>query len=48
MGFAMVKRLPAGGVDVTIYHRTREKAEPLVKLGANIVDSVADSPRRES
>ncbi len=42
MGFAMVRRLLASGVDVTVYNRTREKAEPLTKLGAKIADAASD------
>ena len=42
MGFAMAKRLLAGGYDVSVYNRTRSKVEPLAELGAKIVDS----PRR--
>ena len=42
MGFALVTRLLAAGEDVTVYNRTRSKAEPLAALGAKIVDSPAD------
>jgi len=41
MGFAMAKRLIAAGVDVTVYNRTRAKAQPLVERGARIAESVA-------
>jgi 3-hydroxyisobutyrate dehydrogenase len=41
MGFAMAKRLVAAGVDVTVYNRTRAKAQPLVERGARLADSVA-------
>jgi 3-hydroxyisobutyrate dehydrogenase len=37
MGFEMVKRLLEGGYDVSVYNRTRSKAEPLVHLGATLV-----------
>ena len=40
MGAAMVKRLLAAGIDVTIYNRTKAKAEPLLNLGAKFADSV--------
>jgi 3-hydroxyisobutyrate dehydrogenase len=40
MGFAMAKRLLAAGHDVSVYNRTRSKAEPLAEHGAKIVDSL--------
>jgi 3-hydroxyisobutyrate dehydrogenase len=42
MGYAMAARLLQAGCQVTIYNRTRAKAEPLRALGASIVDSPAD------
>ena len=39
MGFAMAKRLLEAGCDVTVYNRTRAKAEPLEPCGARIVDT---------
>jgi 3-hydroxyisobutyrate dehydrogenase len=47
MGFAMAKRLLAAGYDVTVYNRTRSKAEPLVALGAKIVDSPSELRDRD-
>ena len=41
MGSSIVRRLLAGGHDVTVWNRTREKAEPLLAEGARW----ADSPR---
>lgn len=41
MGYAMAERLLRAGCHVTIYNRTRAKAEPLAPLGASIVDSPA-------
>jgi 3-hydroxyisobutyrate dehydrogenase len=41
MGYAMAARLLRAGCQVTIYNRTRAKAEPLAPLGASIVDSPA-------
>ncbi|OIQ80845.1 2-(hydroxymethyl)glutarate dehydrogenase [mine drainage metagenome] len=38
MGFALATRLLEAGHDVTVYNRTRAKAEPLVGLGAKVVD----------
>lgn len=42
MGFSMAKRLLEAGADVSIYNRTRSKAEPLAELGGKIVDSPKD------
>ena len=42
MGFQLATRLLEGGHDVTVYNRTRAKAEPLVQLGAKVVDSPSD------
>ncbi len=39
MGYAMAKRLLDAGSDVTIYNRTRSKAEPLVEYGGKVVDT---------
>ncbi|HLL26635.1 MAG TPA: NAD(P)-dependent oxidoreductase [Xanthobacteraceae bacterium] len=42
MGFPMAERLLRAGHDVSIWNRTRAKAEPLAKEGGKIVDKVAD------
>ena len=42
MGYAMVTRLLNAGHPVSVYNRTRAKAEPLTVYGAVIVDSIAD------
>ncbi len=42
MGEAMVKRLLAAGNAVSVWNRTRSKAEPLAAYGATIVDRKAD------
>ena len=39
MGYPMAKRLLDAGGDVTIYNRTRSKAEPLTEFGGRIVDT---------
>ena len=39
MGYAMVERLISAGADVSVWNRTREKAEPLAEKGARVVDS---------
>ncbi len=47
MGYAMAARLLAAGCDVAVWNRTRAKAEPLVELGARIVDSPAELADRD-
>jgi 3-hydroxyisobutyrate dehydrogenase len=42
MGYAMAERLAKAGCDLTVYNRTREKAEPLARYGAKIVPRPAD------
>jgi 3-hydroxyisobutyrate dehydrogenase-like beta-hydroxyacid dehydrogenase len=47
MGFEMASRLLAGGYDVTVYNRTKSKAEPLTESGARIVDRPVDLADRD-
>jgi 3-hydroxyisobutyrate dehydrogenase-like beta-hydroxyacid dehydrogenase len=47
MGFAMAGRLLKAGFDVTIYNRTKSKAEPLTELGGTIVNTPADLADRD-
>jgi 3-hydroxyisobutyrate dehydrogenase-like beta-hydroxyacid dehydrogenase len=47
MGFALATRLLEGGFELAVYNRTRAKAEPLAKLGAQIVDRPADLADRD-
>jgi 3-hydroxyisobutyrate dehydrogenase-like beta-hydroxyacid dehydrogenase len=42
MGAAMASRLARAGVKVTVWNRTRAKAEPLAELGCSIADSIAE------
>ncbi|CAL8976573.1 2-(hydroxymethyl)glutarate dehydrogenase [Rhodoplanes serenus] len=42
MGYAMAERLVKSGHDVSIWNRTRSKAEPLAKLGGKVVDRPSD------
>lgn len=42
MGAMLIRRLLSAGCDVSVYNRTKAKAEPLAAYGAKIVDSVAD------
>lgn len=43
MGSAMVERLLLAHYSVTVFNRTPEKAEPLIKLGAKNATSIADA-----
>jgi len=42
MGFALAERLLKAGVKLSVYNRTRAKAEPLVAQGATVVESLAE------
>jgi 3-hydroxyisobutyrate dehydrogenase-like beta-hydroxyacid dehydrogenase len=42
MGFEMAKRLAIGGCNVSVWNRTRAKAEPLAQYGAKIVDTLPE------
>jgi 3-hydroxyisobutyrate dehydrogenase-like beta-hydroxyacid dehydrogenase len=42
MGFDMAKRLAQAGCDVTVWNRTRSKAEPLTAYGAKIADRASE------
>jgi 3-hydroxyisobutyrate dehydrogenase-like beta-hydroxyacid dehydrogenase len=42
MGYEMAGRLAKGGADVTVWNRTRAKAEPLTQYGAKVADKVTD------
>jgi 3-hydroxyisobutyrate dehydrogenase-like beta-hydroxyacid dehydrogenase len=42
MGAELVRRLLAAGCDVSVYNRTKAKAQPLTALGAKVVDTAAD------
>ena len=45
MGFEMAKRLAQGGCDITVWNRTRSKAEPLVAYKAKIASSLRELGR---
>jgi 3-hydroxyisobutyrate dehydrogenase-like beta-hydroxyacid dehydrogenase len=47
MGASLVTRLLAAGHDVSVWNRTRAKAEPLAESGAKVVDSPADLADRD-
>ena len=42
MGYQMAERLLNAGQDVSIWNRTKSKAEPLAKLGGEVVDKPVD------
>jgi 3-hydroxyisobutyrate dehydrogenase len=42
MGLPMAERLLKAGYDVSIWNRTRSKAEPLAKLGGKVVDNLLE------
>jgi 3-hydroxyisobutyrate dehydrogenase-like beta-hydroxyacid dehydrogenase len=42
MGFEMARRLAKAGCDITVWNRTRAKAEPLAKDGAKIADGLPE------
>jgi 3-hydroxyisobutyrate dehydrogenase len=42
MGYAMAEWLLKSGYDVSIWNRTRAKAEPLAKIGGKVVDKLSD------
>ncbi|MEL6885416.1 MAG: NAD(P)-dependent oxidoreductase [Pseudomonadota bacterium] len=43
MGFPMARNLALAGVTLTVWNRTRAKAEPLADHGATVADSVAEA-----
>jgi 3-hydroxyisobutyrate dehydrogenase len=47
MGAAMASRLARAGEDVTVWNRTRAKAEALVETGCAVADTVADLRDRD-
>src|SRR5215813_8005726 len=42
MGYAMAERLAKGGADITVWNRTRSKAEPLATYGAKVARNLAE------
>ena len=42
MGYAMAERLARAGADVTVWNRTRAKAEPLAQRGAKVAGSLPE------
>jgi 3-hydroxyisobutyrate dehydrogenase len=42
MGYAMAERLAKGGCDIAVWNRTKEKARPLEKYGAKVVNQLEE------
>jgi len=47
MGYAMAERLAKGGCDIAVWNRTREKALPLEKSGAKVVNQLEELSTRD-
>jgi 3-hydroxyisobutyrate dehydrogenase len=47
MGFPMAERLAKAGADISVWNRTRAKAEPLRKAGARVVDRPGELADRD-
>ena len=47
MGYPMAERLAKAGADVSVFNRTRAKAEPLTKSGIRLVDRPVDLADRD-
>ena len=47
MGSALISRFLTAGCDISVYNRTRSKAEPLARQGARLVDSPAELADRD-
>lgn len=47
MGSAMAANLLAAGHELTVYNRTKAKAEPLLKRGAHLAETPGDAARGE-
>ena len=42
MGYAMAERLAKGGCDIAVWNRTKQKAQPLEKYGAKVVNQLEE------
>jgi 3-hydroxyisobutyrate dehydrogenase len=47
MGYAMAERLARGGCDIAVWNRTKEKAAPLRKHGAKVVNRLEELSTRD-
>ncbi|MEQ3709833.1 MAG: NAD(P)-dependent oxidoreductase [Tateyamaria sp.] len=43
MGFPMARNLAQAGMDLTVWNRTRAKADPLAECGARVVDTTTEA-----
>jgi len=47
MGYEMAARLARGGAEVLVWNRTKEKALPLTKYGAEVADEISELAARD-
>jgi 3-hydroxyisobutyrate dehydrogenase len=47
MGYAMAERLAKGGCEIAVWNRTRDKAAPLSKYGAKVVNQLEELSTRD-
>lgn len=47
MGYPMAERLAKAGCDLAVWNRTRSKADPLAKQGAEIVDNLSQLAQKD-
>ena len=47
MGYAMAERLAKGGCDISVWNRTKAKADPLAKYGAKVVNQLEELSTRD-
>jgi 3-hydroxyisobutyrate dehydrogenase len=47
MGYAMAERLAKGGCDISVWNRTKAKADPLSKYGAKVVNQLEELSTRD-
>jgi 3-hydroxyisobutyrate dehydrogenase-like beta-hydroxyacid dehydrogenase len=47
MGYAMAERLSKGGCDLSVWNRTKAKADPLAKHGARVVNRLEELSTRD-
>ena len=47
MGYAMAERLAKGGCDIAVWNRTKDKAKPLEKSGAKVVNQLEELSTRD-
>jgi 3-hydroxyisobutyrate dehydrogenase len=47
MGYAMAERLARGGCDISVWNRTKAKADPLAEYGAKVVNQLEELSTRD-